>query len=552
VLFGPDGKSLALIRLPGEGESENTIEQWDIARRQRIGEPVKTGKQYQSNSRTAYRDDGVLVVCVAESGGGGPSDRVKVLNASNGTLLQDTHQVGGDYRGGLPMLLGPNGRSLATRFNDTTWKLWNVDDLDASPSFVTLDAERLECLILDEAADLLLTKHGERLALWKVNEVHTEVAKTNSRQFVAMHPGGTEVAVAAESRVRIYDAGSGELKQDLFDYSEDAIALSYAASGGRLALATAKTVEICDVALGKRESIPLEQPDRVAFQSGESYLTSAVFHPELKTLAAGFGRYGAPESGVVIWSLPSGKLLHAPLEAQEGNYKGGIVSIALSMDGSKLAGLYGIENNNGVVVWNVSDGRRIGRPHISAVKGYEQYWSIAFGPDDRRVWAGYSGRGVGVVAIDLESGELQDEIPLSDAGADFQIKQFAFSRDGSKLLIGTQHTSPPGPGPIQIWDIEARAFLDQPHIPSASLDGLSLNSDGDLFAIAVGSSSDERYQTFVYDKRPGTLLRRAERLAGRNLTSAEWRRFVGAETPYHATFEALPRPEGEPSVNDAR
>jgi hypothetical protein len=104
-----------------------------------------------------------------------------------------------------------------------------------------------------------------------------------------------------------------------------------------------------------------------------------------------------------------------------------------------------------------------------------------------------------------------------------------FSADSSRLVVTTGDQS------IQVYDVATRARLGDA-LPSAAMNGLTegwLRPDGR--AVAVNA----RQGVVEWTLDPRRLVRAACTLAGRNLTSTEWRTYVGAAT-YHATCPAYP------------
>ncbi len=69
----------------------------------------------------------------------------------------------------------------------------------------------------------------------------------------------------------------------------------------------------------------------------EGLVSSVVFSPDGKTIAAGFAGEGMLSGGVVFWDAASCKrLADAPLDVKEG----GVGSVAFSRDGKIIAAGY--------------------------------------------------------------------------------------------------------------------------------------------------------------------------------------------------------------------
>ncbi len=56
----------------------------------------------------------------------------------------------------------------------------------------------------------------------------------------------------------------------------------------------------------------------------------------------------------------------------------------------------------------------------------------------------------------------------------------------------------------------------------------------------------------LWDVDPDSWVRRAVRIANRNLSWDEWQRFVGPDVPYHRTIPDLPDGDGVAEARQAR
>jgi WD40 repeat protein len=93
---------------------------------------------------------------------------------------------------------------------------------------------------------------------------------------------------------------------------------------------------------------------------------------------------------------------------------------------------------------------------------------------------------------------------------------------------------------VILWDTKTRERLGEPLITStAVVYGLSFSPDGSTLA-----SSDEDGNVNFWDLNPSSWVASARLLAGRNLSLAEWKQYVGPDVPYHRTCPDLPLGKG--------
>ena len=91
----------------------------------------------------------------------------------------------------------------------------------------------------------------------------------------------------------------------------------------------------------------------------EGFVTSMVYSPDGKTLAAGYARAPNTASGVVLWDVAGRKrVVDKSFPVTEGSVR----SVAFSPDGTTLAAgysyLHGFYRDGGVVLWDVAGRKR--------------------------------------------------------------------------------------------------------------------------------------------------------------------------------------------------
>ncbi len=132
------------------------------------------------------------------------------------------------------------------------------------------------------------------------------------------------------------------------------------------------------------------------------------------------------------------------------------------------------------------------------------------------------GRGTGeIVQYDLETLQPVGTFP----GVRGAVDQLRFSADGALLLVGSRNQI------LAIYDVATRTRLGDPIATEAPFDGPKGELRPDGKAVAINRGDGFR----IWDLDPDHLAEAACRLAGRNLTGAEWATYLGSQAPYRDT-----------------
>jgi WD40 repeat protein len=232
------------------------------------------------------------------------------------------------------------------------------------------------------------------------------------------------------------------------------------------------------------------------------------FSPDGRTLADGDGGFGA-----LLWNLAT---RHAERLFDGRNHY--VLSLAYSPDGMRLATVDNALPINRGRLWDVSHqpARRIAV--FPADQGQGLAASVAFSPNGRLLATGASG----VITLrDSQTGRLVRTLPIPNGynGA------LAFSPDGSKLAVLARDGA-------EVWDIDTGTEIGT-GLPGASPQRgtpggpgrLLYTPDGRLVMVSPNGLAT------IWNVNPAAWDAAACRIAGRQLTPAEWARFVGTE-PY--------------------
>ena len=212
---------------------------------------------------------------------------------------------------------------------------------------------------------------------------------------------------------------------------------------------------------------------------------------------------GDDDRTVRIWSLPDGRSLGAPLR-----FRRDIHDTQVSPDGRQvIVALDDRDFVGGTVeVWDVRSRRRVRSIRVPALVGFAR-----FSPDGRRI------------AVGNRFGETQVW-----STANWKPMTRWFGGDASGIL--TAQISPGNDilatgsdtGNLQLWDIATGQALGAPLPGGPNVEVLPFfTADGTRLIASYGTG-----HAFVWDIRPEALIRHACRVAGRQLTRAEWREFL--------------------------
>lgn len=440
--FSPDG------RLVATASFDNTAALWDAETGQRLHHlrghtELVTHAAFSSDSRT---------LATASADG-----NVRLWNTETGdqrTLLAGHKQTV------FWVEFSPDDTLLATASTDGTARVWNA----ASGESRSLEGH------LGGVSRALFTPDGKQVvtAAWL-----STPATTN---------GGTPVPVAStETRIRVFDAATGELQQSL---EHSAVVRSLAlSSSGRLAAAGGADGSVSIWNLPEARLSHRRQTSAAA-------VGALTFGPDETMLAAG------NEAGE-IWLLNS---ITGELSGELRGHTGIIGDLAFTADGHLLS----VSGDQTVRKWNA---KPIGECPPAAAGSKEA--TIAISDDESRLLvAPRGGNAIGLY-------RFPDAAPIASLRHDARIVQAVFSPGGRAIATLSES------GDIRVWSAEDGTLRH------------SLNDHGINFVVfrdddrLVGRSDMER-TVFVWSALDGSLVRRLALPDWEYLQSSPDGRFVSA------------------------
>jgi WD40 repeat protein len=240
---------------------------------------------------------------------------------------------------------------------------------------------------------------------------------------------------------------------------------------------------------------------RVAVASGGSVLLWDVGDPRQPRLVGQPATAGTPHPGV-----PEG------------------LSLSFSHDGRRLA--VGDTPGRTVAVFDAATGRPVWSQRLDS-PGTP---ALAFSPDGATLAVGYGTLAGGVVEFrDAATGAVRRTLQTPSGGG------VEFLRGGSVVVTTSDSgRSTAGRSIVQLWDAATLAPIGEPLPQPYGAYSLARSPDG---AAAVAGTSEGA--ATIWDVDTGRWAATACRIAGRNLTRAEWDRHLPGE-PYRRTCPQWP------------
>jgi WD40 repeat protein len=183
-------------------------------------------------------------------------------------------------------------------------------------------------------------------------------------------------------------------------------------------------------------------------------------------------------------------------------------SIASTADGTRLITTTNQNGTWSMTVRDATTGRKLGQvPNINTTQ---------IGPGNTLVAANIVG--------DITQYDLRSLKPLGTfPGARGLVAGLQFSHDGKVLTAVSQDRT------VSIYDTDSRTRLGDPIPLKVPRQGASLRPDGAAVAVGTGDG------LAIWDLNPQHLAAAACRLAGRNLTTAEWDSYLASLGRYRPT-----------------
>ncbi len=574
LAFSPNGNTLL------SGSSDGTVRHWDVSTGQSIGEPL-----------ISYSEDAIFAVAYNPSGNqfaaSGNEDGSILLWSTADEDDQPNVLVGHtDVVYGLAF--SPDGRLLASASADGTVHIWEAET--AKSLYGPLTGHEDWVLSVGFSADgnqLASTGADSKIIFWDAtsgeylseldsghtNWVRSITFSSDGRYFatgsmdqtirlwdatsgeqvglplaahtddvwqIAFSPDSRILASAArDQRVFLWDMVSSQpLERQVISQSDDILAIAYSNDGTLFATAGGRKGVDTNIYLWDAASLT---PVRT-FVGHRQLVSSLALSPDNQWLVS-----GSADGQVLVWDVATGNVLYR--RSLEISALGLLVAVDVSPDGQTIA--IG-DGSNDITLLNSATGELIGSPLLGHSDDVQ---AVVFSADGN--WLASGGYDRSIIIWDMSSREPSGA-PL--LGHNRKVTALAFSPDSQWLASGSEDAQ------IIVWDIRQRLAVGQPLEGHRSdISSLTFSPDGNLL---ISSSFDEtirlwdvkeqeplgnsltghsNYVTSLAFSPDGSFLvsggddnllikwemslaawkAQACSIANRNLSSQEWRRFMG-------------------------
>ena len=470
VVFSPEDPFIAYT----EGR---TVQIYDYEREEKVD--TYSGPKHQV-WRCAFSSDGRYIA------GGGWEGSIWIWDVDTSELIWmfQAHQGPVDSLAWTP----DNRYLISVGSLHDTLQVWSV--FEQRPAARIEFSSRFHNMALAPDGDQLATVDGDnRIRLWRVGST-AEVVKIGVQEgrihSAAFSPDGKLLAAgspgAGEGDIRLFDAATGELREQLHTVEERVHDLAFTVDGDRL------------VSAGLRSGLTLWEVDTREeirkFASPVGPVYTVAMNPTGGSFAAG-GEAGE------VWVYELSRT--APV-ARLTTHEGPVADLAFSPDGRWI----GSAGHDGVVRlwdWRGDEGGK------SVVLAGHTNWvtGVAFSPDGG--WVATASKDGTAKLWNAATGEVLRELH----GHEAWVNKIAFSPDGRLLLTGGDDAT------ARLWDARTGRLVQVLKSDTPVFE-LGFSPDGKRFFI------NERQRAAIYPvvedlwrTDPEDLLERAQREAGLRL-----------------------------------
>jgi len=552
ISFSSDGKMLV------SGGEDKTIRLWDITTGKPLGKPK--GGHTQIVTSVSFSPDGKYFVSA------GLDANVIVWDAKTGAL----------YGKVLTKGLGPvwsiafsqDGRVLAVGGADNSIHLWDMQRWKESGKPLLGHTGSVLSLAFGKEGKVLASGGDDGILFWSIDtDASGTVVGASMGEAIQAHNGPIHGLAIHPTNKWLATGNSSDREtilwnlpallhtgisggKEILGHTETVSSLAFSPDGKLLATGSwDKTINIWDMT--QQDTTKVDPVFITSLQGHQGYVMGIAFSPKGNLLASAsvdntlrlwdmntFSPVGEPLLGhtgwvrsiafhsdgkvfassswdktIRLWDSSTTLPIHAPLQEEAVVY-----ALAFHPDGRWLLS-GGEATPNTISVWESND-FLTSQPQQYLTFGPERaVYSIAVSPDGQTLAAGGADKSISL--WDIKTG--QEILPPLQAHSG-DVLSLAFSPDGAYLASGSSDTQ------IILWDMQAKLPIGKPLKGHQDfVYALSFHPEGKILA---SGGADKK--VFLWDVSVPSWQERACRKAGRNLSTAEWNKYMG-NSPYHKT-----------------
>ncbi len=343
-----------------------------------------------------------------------------------------------------------------------------VNNLEVDPErSVLLALEGLETVYTTEAENAL------HLSVPQMHLLRTLTGHGRSVETIAINSDGTRLATAGvDGMIIVWDATSWQEVMRFSAGNQVVFGMTFSPNGQRIITASEdQTAKVWDSTTGQQ----------LLVVDHGAPLSDVAISPDGARLAT-----AGADAVARIWEIESRQEIlalsgHAEANRQGSIHPGGVVSIAFTPDGQRIA----TAGADGTVrLWDAATGQE-----LRLISSHTNEVYLALGPDGNRLLtAGYDGQ---VKIWDISPGGETAESPLT-INHEQPARDAAFSPDGKLVAVASQD------GAARVWDAVSGQRLLTLAGHAGLVDDLAFTPDG-LYLVTV--AEDETMK--VWDLAPG-------------------------------------------------
>jgi WD40 repeat protein len=446
-VFSADGKVL-LVREIGR------VSLWDVRRRKKL---ASLPRHHPCDWDVALSPDG-KTLAVAEALGGGGAARVRLRDVATGKVVRSL----GDHPSEMGRLaFTPDGRALVSaNANGSGWgdpeapcwvKRWDVATGRLREQRAIRRAH-VDLLVIsrDGGTVAFAPSAGDKaLHVWDGQAVRRMGPPVAHARSLALTPDGRRLALHDGARILVWDAKTGRLLSRADTPASEGLtplALAFTPDGKVLFSAGRRGVlRRWDVARGEELGEPSSVVHQVAFSPGGKLLASAGTGGTLR-----------------LWEWRSGRVVH--------HLAGGIgwPTPCFTPDGRTLI-------TDDSILWDLRDGRRVGRLLPAEPEGYCALGCPTLSPDGKLLAGHIPGSEISLVDLTTRKELRRFGQPVGPGGP------LAFSPNGSLLACSKRPTggiSEREHATLLLWEVATGRLLNAGSGPNSRIRSPTFSPDG--------------------------------------------------------------------------